>query len=64
VVPILPDAPGVAGFDPPTGEGPMTWFLHSSTGALFLVCYWVYAATKNGADLDEDQLARRIHNAG
>ena len=40
----------------------MTWFLLPWTVALVVVCYWVYAATKNGSDLDEDQVARRLRN--
>jgi hypothetical protein len=38
----------------------MTWFLLSWTGALTFVCYWIYAATKNGSDLDEEQVAHRM----
>ncbi len=40
----------------------MTWFLLSWTGALVVVCYWVYAATKNGSYLDEEQVARRMRS--
>jgi hypothetical protein len=40
----------------------MTLLLLSWTGALVTVCYWVYAATKNGSDLDEEQAARRMRN--
>jgi hypothetical protein len=36
----------------------MTWFLLSWTVALVIICYWVYGATTNGRDLDEDQVAR------
>jgi len=40
----------------------MTWFLLFWSGALIVVCYWVYAATKNNSDLDEEQVVRRMHN--
>jgi hypothetical protein len=41
----------------------MTWFLLCWTVALVIVCFWVYGATMNGSDLDEEQVARRMHNA-
>ena len=40
----------------------MSWLLLSWSGALVVVCRWVYAATKNGSDLDEEQLARKMGN--
>jgi hypothetical protein len=40
----------------------MTWLLLTWTVALVIVCYWVYGATMNGSDLDEEQVARRIRN--
>ena len=40
----------------------MTWFLLSWAVALAIVCYWIYAATTNGGDLDEEQVARRMRN--
>jgi hypothetical protein len=41
----------------------MTWLLLSWFCALVVVCYWVYCATMNGSDLDEEQVARRMRNA-
>lgn len=38
----------------------MTWLLLSWMGALVIVCYWVYGATMNGSDVDEEQVARRM----
>jgi hypothetical protein len=40
----------------------MTWLLLAWTVALAIVCYWVYGATANGSDLDEEQVARRMRN--
>ena len=40
----------------------MTWLLLAWTVALVIVCCWLYAATKNGSDLDEEQVARRMRN--
>jgi hypothetical protein len=38
----------------------MTWLLLSWIGAAVMICCWVSGATMNGADLDEEQIARRM----
>ena len=37
----------------------MAWILLSWIGATVMICCWVYGATMNGGDLDE-QVARRM----
>ncbi len=38
----------------------MTSLLLLWLGALLIICYWVYGATKNGSDPNEEQVALRI----
>jgi len=41
----------------------MSWLLLSWSVALLIVCWWIYAATRDGNDFDEEQLARKMRNA-